>query len=225
MATGQTLLDTMEVLFPELNLQTGEGDVAKGLIALNRIQDLFETYAATYPDFKGDQVGTITTTASVEYTAFPTGLLRIDGLDFLDPVTLRPSYELDPLSKRGGHAHTSSWPHSLYYTSGSGGRPSAYWTNGTRIYWSPLPDAPHSVRWYGFSAASDITAVGTFAYDDQCILPFAMLAVKLIRVGLDDSVVELSDFGAETFNTLMEALSGFRRDGSGSYQYRYRHDT
>lgn len=224
MATGQTILDTMEVLFPELNLQSGEGDVTKGLIALNRIQDLFETYAATHGDFKGDGVGTVVTADGVETTAWPTGLLRLDGMDLLGANGL-PKAELDPIDKRGGHAHTRAWPWSLYATTGSGGEPAAYWTNGTHIYWNPLPGGVHTVRYYGFIAASDITASGTFAYDDVCILPFAALAVKLIRIGLDDQTADLSTFGVDTFNTLMEQLSGYRRDGPPAYQYKYRHDT
>ena len=42
MATGQTVLDLMEVLAPELQLQSAEADVVKGLIVLNRAQSAFE---------------------------------------------------------------------------------------------------------------------------------------------------------------------------------------
>lgn len=223
MATGQTLLDTMEVLHPELALQSGEDDVAKGLIALNRAQDLFETHAAQYGDIFGDTVGTVTTTASQEYTTYPTGVMRIDGLDLLDSNSL-PIFSLDPIKRRGGHVSQRKWPTFLTSLLGTG-KPVKYWTNGTRIYWSPMPDATHSLRWYGFQAASDITASGTFAYPDAAILPFASIAVKIIRTGLDDTVQQLDEIATETFNSLLDQLTTFRRDGPVEYQYSYSHDT
>ena len=67
MATGQTLLNIMEDLNGELQLQSGEVDVSKGLRALNAAQDLFETVLATYGrEVLGGTYGTVTTTASTE---------------------------------------------------------------------------------------------------------------------------------------------------------------
>ena len=223
MALGQVLLDTMEVLNPELELQSGEGDVTKGLIALNRAQDLFETHAAQYGDMFGDTVGTVATTANQEYTTYPSGLMRLDGLDLLDSSSL-PIYSLDPVFRRGGHVSQRKWPTFLTSLFGSG-KPAKYWTNGNRIYWSPLPDATHTLRWYGFQAASDISAAGTFAYPDAAILPFASVAVKIIRTGLDDTVQQLNEIATETFNALLDQLRGFRRDAPPEYQYQYSHDT
>ena len=159
MATGQTVLDTMEVLFPEFRLQSGEADVTKGLVALNRAQDLFETHAAQYPDILGSAVDTVSTTSSQEYTTYPTGLLRLDGLDFIDPANSRVSYSLIPVKRRGGHVGGYGWSWNLV-SSSSTGKPKVYWTNGTRIYWDPIPDGTHTIRYYGFAAASDIGACG-----------------------------------------------------------------
>lgn len=223
MATGQTLLDTMEVLFPEMQLQSGEGNVTHGLIALNRAQDIFETHAAQYGDVFGGAVGTLATTSSQEYTTYPSGLLRIDGIDMLDQTSLRPTYPLAPIKRRGGHAQNDRWPYYLYTTSTSG-KPTAYWTNGTRVYWNVLPNDAYTLRYYGFSAASDITAVGTFAYPDAAILPFASVAAKILKIGLDDAHSELNAFAVETFNALLDQLTGYRRDGPAEYEYTRHHD-
>lgn len=225
MATGQDLLDHMEDIYPELQLQSGEGDVAKGLRALNRAQDLFELFAAQRGEVLGDQTGTVTTTANTETTTFPSGVLRIDGLDFIDPSNSLPSYTLVPIKFRGGHRHNYRWPWRVWNVTGSTGRPSGYWTNGRNIYWNPLPDATHTVRWYGFQAASDITAGGTFAYPDAGILPFATVAARILRVGTDDPVDAYMQLAEESFNALLDTLERFKRDGPPEYTYRYHHDT
>ena len=66
MATGQTLLNLMEDLNSELQLQSGEANVAKGLRMLNAAQDMFESVLATYPLGKWGTTGTVTTTSSTE---------------------------------------------------------------------------------------------------------------------------------------------------------------
>src|SRR5438874_4944062 len=98
MATGQSILNLMEVLFPELQLQPSETDVTKGLIVLNAAQDLLETIIAQYPRLKGDQTGNVTTTASVESTAFPTGFKRLDSIWYVDTTSSPnlPTYRLKP---------------------------------------------------------------------------------------------------------------------------------
>ena len=78
MASGQDLLDLMELLNQELQLQTGEENVARGLVALNAAQDAFEGLAALRPKILGSRTGTVTTAANTETTAFPSGLLRVD---------------------------------------------------------------------------------------------------------------------------------------------------
>ncbi len=224
MATGQAILNIMEVLFPELQLQSGEGDVVKGLVCLNAAQDMFETHAAQYKDFMGGAVSSLTTSAGVEYTAFPSSLLRLDGIDFLDQGTLRPAFPLRALYRRGEQATANFWPFSLIATTNTGA-PRAYWTNGTRIYWAPFPDGDYTLRTYGFSSAADITAVGTFAYPDAVMLPLAVVACKIARLGLDDGIEAYSAFATETFNPVLDLLSNYRRDGLQSPSYSYTHDT
>ena len=224
MALGQALLDIMEDLNGELQLQTGETDVAKGLRALNAAQDVFEAVLASHPRVLGSGIGTVTTTASTESTAFPTALLRLDALWFIDPGTSRPGWKLKNLRETGGHARGQSWIASIASNSLTG-RPRAYWTNGTNIYWDPLPSATHTVRWYGLQAAASITAAGTFAYGDLYMYPFAALASRIMKTTLDDPAEDMITLGRDMFNPLIDALSGFNRDGATGLVYDYSHDT
>lgn len=222
MATGQSLLDRMELLNAELQLQSGEADVTRGLLALNVAQDYFESVAATRKDILGGSVGTVATVNATETTAFPSGVLRIDRLHLLNSNS-RPKRELDNLKRKGGHASVSFWPLNL--TDSSGGEPQAYWTNGTSIYWSPRPDGAYTVRYYGFSAASDITASGTFAYPDIVMLPLASFAVRIMKAGLDDPTTDFAQLANATFDSTIEALSRFNRDGSAGFEYTECHTT
>ena len=224
MATGQTLLNWMELLHPELNLQSGEEDVVKGLLALNAAQDLFENHAAQYGEFLGSKTGTFNTTSSTESTTYPTGVLRVDKLQYLDPSTSRPAWTLTDHTQVGGHAGYGYWPSSLV-SSSTTGVPRAYWTDGTNVYWDPLPSGTHTIRWYGFQRLSDITAGGTFGYDDSVIVPLATIAVKMLRIGLDDDVTQYTELATEVFNSVLDSLSNFRRDTPKRPLYRYRHDT
>ena len=224
MATGQTVLDLMEVLAPELQLQSAEADVVKGLIVLNRAQSAFEMLLAQYPDVKGGAIGTVTTTASTESTAFPSGVIRIDGLDYIDPATSRPAWPLVHHQRRGGHAWSQGWIGSLWSTATSG-KPRAYWTNGTNIYWDPLPDATHTVRYYGFSVAAAITAAGTFAYPDFAILPLAIFAVKIVKIGIEDSVQDLTALARDVFDPTIKLLGNYQRESAPGYQYKHSHNT
>lgn len=223
MATGQSLLDRMELLFPELQLQSGESDVTKGLLALNMAQDYFESVLALQAESLLDTIGTVTTTASTESTAFPTGLLRLDKLQYLDPTTSRPVRDLELLRDPGGHMGGSDWPFDGLTT--TSGAPYAYYTNGRSFYWSPLPDATYTVRWYGLQAASDITASGTFAYPDVCMSPLVNAAVRLYRIGLDDAVEGYSTLMGELFEPVITLMSGFRRQTAPGFAYTQVHET
>src|SRR5258706_10522149 len=128
--TGQTLLDTCEVLNQELQLQTSEADVVRGLIALNRAQDYFESLASKEGQILGDQTTTVVTATNVETTTFPAGFLRVDRIQYIDPTTNRPAWDLDPISKVGGHAPNLRWPYNLFLSPSAGSIPSAYYTNG-----------------------------------------------------------------------------------------------
>ena len=221
--TGQSLLDRMELLNQELQLQSGEENVVRGLVALNVAQDYFEAEAAQRPGILGGQIGTVTTTANTERTAFPTGLLRLDRLQMIGTNSL-PKWDLRNVHKVGGHAPSANWPYSVL-TSSASGEPTGYWTNGTYIYWSPLPNATHTVRWYGFQAVTDITASGTFLYPDVVALPLAAFAVRLYKSGIDDPVEDIGGLAAEAFRSVLDTLSKFNRDGAAGFLFTEGHDT
>jgi hypothetical protein len=219
MATGQSILDLMEVMDRGLQLQSGETGVTLALRAVNAAQDYFESLLALDPNVLGSTVGTVTTAASTETTTFPTGLLRVDRLQFIDPDTSRPSWDLERVGYTGDYYQASSQTYNV----ATAGRPVRYWTNGTNIYWDPLPDATHTVRYYGFKAASDLTAGGTFAYPDIALMPVATYAVKMMRVGKDDDIQGIMSTASEVFKPAIDALSRFNRDRPPGYDYRYTH--
>jgi hypothetical protein len=223
MATGQTLLDTMELLNRELQLQSGESDVTRGLVALNRAQDYLESILAAEKWVKGDTTGTVVTADETETTAYPTGLLRLDRLVLLSATTSRPEYELEPI--RDSVASGPPWPMSLATSSATAGKPISYSTNGRSIYWSPLPDGIYTIRWYGLQAATDISAAGTFAYDDIYILPLASFAARLLKVGLDDDQGDIGTVAENTFRPAIKAAAGYNRDGGRGLRYRFTHWT
>lgn len=218
--TGQTLLDTMELLNQELQLQSGEADVTRGLLALNIAQDFFEAAAARRPNLLGND-STLTQTANQEYTTFPSGLLRLDKLQLLD-ANSKPLYSLTPRFDAGSQAQTRSWIRSLT-SSSSTGKPLAYWTSGNKIWWDPIPDAANTVRYYGLIAATDITASGTFLYPDTVRLPIASFAVSILKIGLDDDPNDLSGLAQNLFEGLLDQLASIDRSGARPLIYSYDH--
>ena len=117
--TGQSLLDMMELINQELQLQAGEENVTKGLLALNIAQDYFESLAAQRPQIQGSSTGTVTTSADTETTSLPTGLLRIDRLQLLDSDS-RPVREILPIQRVGGHEMNQWWPLNITANSSTG---------------------------------------------------------------------------------------------------------
>lgn len=209
----------MEVLDRGLQLQSGETGVTFGLRALNASQDHLESLLALQPNVMGSTIATVTTTADTESTTFPTGLLRIDRLQYIDSGTSRPAWDLERVGPVGDH-YTSG---GVYASSTTTGKPVRYFTNGTKIFWDPLPSATHTVRYYGLVAASDITAGGTFGYPDVVLLPIATFASKLLRVGKDDDQLPITQVGMETFAPVIQAMTRFNRDRAPGYDYRYSH--
>jgi hypothetical protein len=222
--TGQSILDRMEILNQELQLQAGESDVARGLVALNMAQDFFEAAAAKRPNIYGSGSGSITQTANTETSTYPANLLRLDSLWYLDTTVTpnRPAWKLRPRKESGGHLPSSSWVRSLV-SNATTGKPYAYWTNGTLIYWDPLPDTTNTVRYYGLVGAADITASGTFTYPDVVSLLLATFAVTILRVGLGDEVADLNALAESTFGDTLDALANFNRDGAVPLTYEYNH--
>ena len=117
------------------------------------------------------------------------------------------------------------WPYNLVGATGSTGKPRGYWTNGTNIYWDPLPDGTNTVRYYGFSSASDITAGGTFAYPDIVRLPLAAFAVRILKTGIDDNPEDAARFAEQTFTDVLDAMAIFNRDSARGLEYTQRHTT
>ncbi len=223
MATGQTLLDLMEVMDRGLQLQSGETGVTRGLTALNASQDHFESILALEPNILGSTVGTVTTAADTETTTYPSTLLRLDRLQYIDPATSRPAWDLDRVGYTGDYYQSQMV--LPVGSSSTTGKPLRYWTNGSLIYWDPLPNDTHTVRYYGFVPASDITASGSVAYPDIALMPLATFAVKLLRVGKDDDNAEVTDVSGRVFGPTIQALSRFNRDRPPGYDYRYIHTT
>jgi hypothetical protein len=222
-ATGQTLLDTMEVMDRGLQLQSGETGVTLALRALNASQDHFESMMALQPNVMGSSIGTVTTSANTESTAYPTGLTRLDRLQFIDPDTSRPAWDLERVGPVGDHyASRATYP-SIQLNTATTGRPVRYWTNGSNIYWDPLPSGTHTVRYYGMKAASAITASGTFAYPDIVLMPIAQFAVRMLRIGKDDEAGPVIDLGMQVFGPVIQTMARFNRDRPPGYDYRYMH--
>lgn len=215
--TGQSLLDRMELLNQELQLQSGEANVVRGLLALNVAQDHFESLAAQRGKILGGATGTVVTAANTETTTYPAGLLRIDRIHLLDAAS-RPAAELVPLRRTGGHVTHGFWPLGTFSAAGTG-LPRAYWTNGTSIYWDPLPSGVNTLRWYGFQAAADITASGTFLYPDIVALPIASFATRLMKSGVDDDATDLHSLAVSVYTSALDALGNFQRDGAVGLEY------
>ena len=218
MAVGQDILDRMELLNQELQLQMAEADVTRGLLAVNVAQDYLETLMALVPNVEGSTTGTVTTSAGTETTAFPTGVLRIDRLQYLDPVTSLPSWDLDPIKRVGGHRRNLYWPWNIITTT-STGKPRAYYTNARLIYWEPLPDATHTIRWYGLQQAADVTTISTFAYPDTCLLPIASLAVALMDRGVGDDASDITSLASSILGPVVDQMSRVNRDGGPQFHY------
>jgi hypothetical protein len=224
--TGQQLLDRMELLDGELQLQSGEADVTRGLLALNVAQDYFETLAAQLTDFHGDSTGQLQTTANSETTAFPTGLLRLERLQLLDGDGGEVVSDILDAKAAGRHVWRRAWPFNLFTVSGAGaGKPALYTADGNVFRWSPIPDDTHYIRWSGFQQATDITANGLFVYEDIVALPVATFAVKLMALNKGDQPADYDQLAAQTFGPVLKTLGHFNRDLAPPPVYTRYHQT
>jgi hypothetical protein len=222
-ATGQDVLDRMKVLFPELQVAAGGADVARALTAVNMAQDYLESVFALHPEIYGDSDGTVTTTQNQETTPFPTGVIRLDQLYLLDPLSGRPTAPISIIRETGAHAGAGFF--TLMGATSTAGRPSRAYTNGRKLFWTPYPDSAYTVRWYGLQQQADITLTDPILYADLCLTPLANFAVQVTRIGLDDDTQAYDTLAKTTFEPVVAALTGFRRDRAAPYQYKYSHDT
>jgi hypothetical protein len=208
MAIGTDLIQGLNDLDDEIS---ASDDQARALRVLNRAQDTIELVLSLHPHILGTY-GTITTTASTETTAEPTGLLRLDRMRFIDPGTSRPTYKLEPVFQAGDISTDHVWPYSN--SAASTGKPTEYaWAYGV-IWWGPkVPDDTHTIRWYGLASADDITATGTFAYPDFLISPLTKLGARYFKQRVDDPQEEIVAFAQQEMASVIESLKRRWRDG------------
>jgi hypothetical protein len=55
------------------------------------------------------------------------------------------------------------------------------------------------------------------------MLPLAILAVKILRLGLDDPTQDYTNLSNKTLNPAIDALSSFNRSGARGMMYDYVH--
>lgn len=224
-ATGQNLLDMMEVLNQELQLQTSESDQTRGLAALNMAQDYFESLASQYPRVLGDTTADVVTVNNTETTNWPDKFLRLDRMQYIDSTTSRPGWDLVDIRKVGGHATTRYWPWNVVSSTQSGGKPRGYYTNGGNIYWAPLPDGAYTVRAYGFKQADAITVTTwTHYYPDTVFLPIAAFATQLLKIGVDDDPVNVKTLADQCFGDAIKSLRASVKDGPTPWVYTQVHE-
>lgn len=222
---GRDLLRRMRLVERELEIESGGPDVDLALIALNSAQDDFEVMLAGFhPQTYKQNRGTITTTPNQETTPFPTGLLRLDRLQVLDPTTNRPVYDVQPLYGSGSHIDIHPWFPWMFSSAIGVGRVYGYTTDGTDIYWTPTPGEAQTIRWYGLQAQADITEVGTFGYPDFVAQPIATVAARLFKLGMDDDAADVIDLEGRLFPPVLQQMTQFQRDRGGGMKYRYIHE-
>lgn len=221
MATGADLLNAMSDLNDELEPTSGGADHTRALRALNRSQDWLETELAQIRNAYGSYT-TVTTAADTETVALPTGYIRIDRLQYIDPDTSRPTYTLHEFDSVGDISVQRDYLSPLFASSSEiSGKPFYYSIFGNNFHFDPIPDGTHTIRVYGFAAADDITNASTFAYGDQFIWPIASVAVRMFRQRLEDSQVEIAQFAAECFRPALDQLAKRSNDGALYPRYEF----
>jgi hypothetical protein len=225
--TIQTLFDRMMLGDNQLDLVSGGADVARGLTALNMVQDWWEVYAARFANLCQTD-STFTTTANQVYTTWPTGLKRIDALWLLD-ANGNEVCELEPIDKVGGHVPDFAWPFNqlVIYGVVNSGSPREFYPEGPngKIYWAPKPDAVYTIRGYGLWSVADYTAAGnTFLLNDDMALVMVPLAVRAIRVGLDRDVTTQQQEAVELFKTVKAGQLGHTHVSAPSRFYNSSHE-
>lgn len=224
------ILDRMEIFDNELSTGSAEADETRSITAINIVQDWFEALAAGQSEML-QGYSTLTTTANTEVSNWPTGLLRLDSLWYVDTDNTPnlPQWQLEPMYETGGHRPSLSWPETVTLSLTTG-KPRRYYATGPhtagRIFWEPVPDAVHTIRYYGLRAATDYTLrADTFAYPDG-VSPFiAQEAAKLLRLGLDETVSDLQRQAAVSLSAALDLCRRWWNDEAGARHYADAHDT
>lgn len=227
--TIATLLDRMVLGDVELRVGARQPDEARALTALDTVQDWLEAVIASEPKLLQTD-STLTTTANQEYTTWPSGLLRLDALWYVNTSSTPnlPAFEVDIIQQTGGHRPALAWPMSSVILPGTGtGVPREASVVGvSKINWSPIPNAVYTYRWYGFIAATDITVrTQTYAYPDHLSVAHAMYAAKLLRLSKDDAIDALQAEAQAAFAPSIRALRKTVRVGPSPRTYSEIHTT
>lgn len=199
------LLTKMGVLDNELDTSSGGADETRSIAALDIAQDAFESVVAGIPEMLGT-VDTLATTANQEYTTWPATLMRLDALWFIDPSTNRPAYLLDEIQDVGGQAAVNPFfPFGAYVS--RTGAPRGYFTNRANFYWSPVPDAVHTLRGYGYYEKTALTTRSqTFLLPNQVAGPMASFAVRMLSIGVGDDEEETRRLANELYTPVIKML-------------------
>jgi hypothetical protein len=214
------VLGAMSVLDNELDIAAGGADETRAITALDMAQDMFEAVLATHPDTLGTSANTATV-ANTEATTWPTGLLRIDTMWYLNTATTPnlPAWEIDVIQDVGGHAANLRWPFNGGFSTGRGA-PVGCYTNRANLYWQPLPDAVYTVRINGLFAKTAITTqTQTFEYPDEVRNPIAAFANRLLSLGVADPTDDIERIAAAMFGPVIKMLRHPTRQRPQSRQY------
>ena len=228
--TIATLLDYMTVFDNELEVEADGTDETRAIRALNIVQKWFEAVAAGESEML-QRYSSLTTTANTEVTTWPSGLLRLDSLWYVDTDNTPnlPQWALEPMYETGGHRPSMSWPETVTLSLTTG-KPRRYYATGPhtagRIFWEPVPDTSYTIRYYGLIAESDYTArTGTFAYPDPCAPAFAQEAAKILRIGRDDSINDLQRQATVSLGAALKACRSWWNDENTGRHYAEEHST
>lgn len=223
---GGTVADILEViklLNNELRTRSGEPDETRAILALTQGQHYMEALAATLGRAL-QTTTTITTTAATESTSWATSLLRLDAIWYLD-ANSNPVRKLERIEDVGGHVPALPWPFQVSLAA-STGAPFAYYGNMDEFYWLPLPDGTYTLRIYGLIEQSRWSArTENVNYPYRAHLPLATFANTLLRVGVDDAVVDMEKLAAQTFTPMLRQLVAFDRTGPRGREFSRSHDT
>lgn len=219
------VLTKMQVLDNELDVSSGGADETRALAALDMAQDAFEVVIAGVPEILGT-VGTVSTAANTEATAWPSALMRIDSLWMINAQNNLPSYQVEEIQDVGGQAAQAPfWPTTPSWNP-TPGQPWGYWTNRASIYWAPVPDATYTVRVYGLYEKTSITSRSlTYEWPNQVSVPMASMAVRLMEMGVDDPSEELKALANEIYNPLIKMLQQPSRQRPQARYYTRMHTT
>lgn len=222
-----TLLSYMTILNNELSNGVGEADEARCLTALNMAQDLFDALCAKLPPGTQARSTEVSTGALTERTGMPPTVLRLDGLQPLSGTGGTPvGGIIHSIQEVGGHVQSVPWPVQVLLSTSAPGRPLSYWADSVQIYWGTLPDATYYYRAYGYIVAADIaTRNSTFDLPDICALPMAVMAVKLLGIGVGDDVDAHDALAAQVFGPTLASLKKRIRQRGQTRNYTRIHTT